>query len=113
MYSQGDTFNYDINGDEYELDVLGNFILDGDEYIIAEDFEGETYIFCYDEDEEEIVLVESKSQIKTVLKYWKDEYFSGEDISDFEEDEYYDREDSLRDEEFDDDFDIDRDRDDY
>lgn len=109
MYSQGDTFNYDINGDEYELDVLGNFVLDGDEYIITEDFDGEIHIFCYDEDEEEIILVESKSQIKTVLKYWKEEYFSGKDISDFEEDEYYDRELSLHD----DDFDIDRDRDDY
>lgn len=109
MYSQGDTFNYDINGDEYELDVLGNFVLDGDEYIITEDFDGEIHIFRYDEDEEEIILVESKSQIKTVLKYWKEEYFSGEDISDFEEDEYYDRELSLHD----DDFDIDRDRDDY
>ena len=30
-----------------------------------------------------------------VIEYWREEYLSGDDIGDYEEDEYYDREDEY------------------
>ena len=73
MYSQGETFYYDIDDEEFELSVVENITMKDKEYIIAEDYDGELHVFVYDEDEEEIYLLE--------------------DIGDYEDDEYYDRED--------------------
>lgn len=109
MYSQGEIFYYDFDGDEYELNVLENFILESKEYIIAEDFDGDVYVFYYDEDEDEINLVESEQEEKYVINHWKEEYLLDNDINDFEDDEYYDREDELTDREFDREFDEDED----
>lgn len=114
MYSQGENFYYDIDGDEYELTVLENFIFEGRDYVVSEDFDGEIYVFLYDEDEEEIFLVEDKKEKKSVIEYWKNEYRIENDISDFEDDEYYDREDEMEDRDFDDDeYYIDSENDDY
>lgn len=92
MYSHGETFYYDIDGDEYELTVLESFILDSKDYILAEDFDGDLHVFFVDEDEEELHLVEDKKEFREALNYWKEECLLEEDISDFEDDEYYDRE---------------------
>ncbi len=62
MYSQGETFYYDIDDEEYELHVLENVIMGDKEYIIAEDFDGDVHVFLYDEDEEEL-------KMKRNLKY--------------------------------------------
>lgn len=102
MYSQGETFYYDIDGDDYELTVLENFVLDDKEYIIAEDFDGDIHIFFTNEDEDEICLVEDKKEFRTVVDYWKEECLLDEDISDFDDDSYYDREDSEVEHVFDD-----------
>lgn len=112
MYSQGETFYYDYDGDEYELNVLENFVLESKEYIIAEDNDGEIYVFYYDEDEDEVVLVEDRAEKKAAITYWREECLLDEDISDFEDDEYYDREDEIADRDFDREFDED-DEDDY
>ncbi len=94
MYSHGETFNYDIDGDDYELTVLETFFLEDKEYIVAEDFDGDLHAFYIDEDDEEVVLVEDKKEFRMVIGYWKEECLLDEDISDFDEDLYYDREDS-------------------
>lgn len=107
MYSQGETFYFDFDGDEYELSVLGNFFFESKDYIVAEDFDGDIYVFYYDEDEDEIFLVESDSEEKAVINHWKDEYLIDSDISDFEDDEYYNREDDILDKDFDREFDED------
>lgn len=113
MYSQGETFYHDIDDEEYELHVLENVIMGDKEYIIAEDFDGEIHVFYYDEDEEEIYLMED-SDASEVIEYWKEEYLLGEDISDFEEDEYYDREDEEYTDKFDnEDYYDDEDNEDY
>ncbi|WP_294703581.1 hypothetical protein [uncultured Fusobacterium sp.] len=92
MYSQGETFYYDIDDEEFELSVVENLTMRDKEYIIAEDYDGELHVFVYDEDEEEIYLMED-SEAMEVIEYWQNEYLDGEDIGDYEDDEYYDRED--------------------
>ena len=64
------------------------------EYIIAEDFDGQIHVFLYNEDEEDIYLMEDSDAME-VIEYWREEYLSGDDIGDYEEDEYYDREDDY------------------
>ena len=63
-------------------------------YIIAEDFDGQIHVFLYNEDEEDIYLMEDSDAME-VIEYWREEYLSGDDIGDYEEDEYYDREDDY------------------
>lgn len=105
MYSQGDIFYYNYDGDEYELNVLENFILDNKEYIITEDHDGDIHVFFYDEDEEDLLLVDDRDEKKAVIAYWRNECLLDEDIGDFEDDEYYDREDELLNKDFDREFD--------
>ena len=110
MYSQGETFYYDIDDEEYELHVLENVIMGDKEYIIAEDFDGDVHVFLYDEDEEELEILDDAS---VVIDYWKEEYLLGEDIGDYEEDEYYDREDEEYGDKFDNEDYYDGDEEDY
>lgn len=96
MYSQGEMFYYTLEDEEkIKLTVLENLILDEKEYLITEDFDGNNYIFLYDEDEENIVLLEDVLEINSIIDFWKEEYLGCEDIGDWEESEYYDREDSY------------------
>ena len=92
MYSQGETFYHDIDDEEYELHVIENVVMGDKEYIIAEDFDGQIHVFLYNEDEEDIYLMEDSDAME-VIEYWREEYLSGDDIGDYEEDEHYDRED--------------------
>ena len=94
MYSQGETFYHDIDDEEYELHVIENVVMGDEEYIIAEDFDGQIHVFLYDEEEEDIYLMEDSDAME-VIEYWREEYLSGDDIGDYEEDEYYDREDEY------------------
>lgn len=94
MYSQGETFYHDIDDEEYELHVIENVVMGDKEYIIAEDFDGQIHVFLYDEEDEDIYLMEDSDAME-VIEYWREEYLSGDDIGDYEEDEYYDREDDY------------------
>ena len=94
MYSQGETFYHDIDDEEYELHVIENVVMGDKEYIIAEDFDGQIHVFLYDEEEEDIYLMEDSDAME-VIEYWREEYLSGDDIGDYEEDEDYDREDEY------------------
>ena len=94
MYSKGETFYHDIDDEEYELHVIENVVMGDKEYIIAEDFDGQIHVFLYDEEEEDIYLMEDSDAME-VIEYWREEYLSGDDIGDYEEDEYYDREDEY------------------
>lgn len=95
MYAIGETFYYEIFDEEYELHVIGDIILAGKEYIIAEDFEGEKRAFLFDENEEDVVLIEDEDAID-IIEHWEEEYFgTSSDIGDWDEDGYYDREDTF------------------
>ena len=100
MYSQGETFYYDIEDEEYELSVLSTFLVGEQEYVITEDFDGTLHVFIYDEDEDDIFLVEDEDEAAQLIQDWKDEYLDGEDIGDYEDDEYYDREDRYQEESY-------------
>lgn len=93
MYAVGETFYHEILDEEYELNVIGDIILGGIEYLIAEDFEGGKWAFLFDEDEEEVILMDEDEALE-IITYWEKEYFGGNaDIGDWDEDGYYDRED--------------------
>ncbi|MGL5124021.1 MAG: hypothetical protein ACRC6K_07695 [Fusobacteriaceae bacterium] len=96
MCTQGETFYYDINDEEYQLHVLKSITIEEEEYFITEDFNRKIYVFKYDEEEDDIELVIDKREAQDVIEYWKDEYSienEDDDLSDYEDDEYYDRED--------------------
>lgn len=40
--------------------------------------------------------MEDEEEAAQLIQYWKEEYLDGEDIGDYEEDEYYDREDRYQ-----------------
>ena len=86
MYSQGETFYHDIDDEEYELHVIENVVMGDKEYIITEDFDGQIHVFLYDEEEEDIYLIEDSDAME-VIEYWREEYLSGDDIGDYEEDD--------------------------
>lgn len=92
MYSQGENFYFEIDGEEYDLHVLANFHIRSKEYLITEDFDGELHVFYYDEDEEDIVLLDDVDAMD-IIEYWQNEYFDDDNIGDYDDDEYYERED--------------------
>ncbi|SJZ43560.1 hypothetical protein SAMN02745174_00499 [Cetobacterium ceti] len=95
MYSQGETFYYEIDDEEYELHVLENFTMRDREYIIGEDYDGNKQVFLYDEDSDDLIHIDDKGEALEILDYWKDEYMMIDDIGDWDEDSYYDREDEY------------------
>ncbi len=95
MYSQGETFYYEIEDEEYELCTLENFNLNNTEYVIAEDIDGTLFVFYCDEDQEELFLVDDDTEIESVLDYWREELLVSDDIEDFDNDSYYEKEDEI------------------
>ncbi|MGL4642631.1 MAG: hypothetical protein ACRCVB_06085 [Cetobacterium sp.] len=95
MYSQGETFYHIIDDEEFEITVLENLIIRDKEYLITEDSDGTNYIFLYDEDEDDLIAVDDSNEINSVLDFWKEEYLGADNIGDWDDDEYYDREDSY------------------
>jgi len=95
MYSQGESFFYKIDDEEVEFNVLGNVEYEDSEYIIAENLEGDTFVFLYDDLEEEIELIEDDAEIFAILTYWKEEFGEDDDLLDLGDEDYYDREDRL------------------
>ena len=93
MYTQGETFYFEINDEDFELHVLENVTMGENEYLITEDFDGKVRVFKYDEQEEDLEFIEDKREAQEIIEFWKDEYLISSDISDFDDDEYYDRED--------------------
>lgn len=93
MYSQGETFYYEIDDEEYELHVLENFIMRDKEYIISEDYDGMKQVFLYDEESDELIIIDDRSEASEIIDFWKEEYVGTDDIGDWDDDEYYDRED--------------------
>ena len=102
MYVRGENFDFDINGEEHELNVLEIVTLGEAEYLITEDFDGNLFVFLSNENEEEVQLVDDKREARDIIEYWKDEYLLAGSIGDYEEDEYYDREDRDIEDDYDD-----------
>ncbi|MGL4391871.1 MAG: hypothetical protein ACRCSK_00320 [Fusobacteriaceae bacterium] len=92
MYSQGETFGYEIGGNEFELHVIENVSYGGEEYILAEDFDGKIHVFLFDEDSEDVERVNDRADAQEIIKYWKDEYLVPVDMK-YDDDGYYDLDD--------------------
>jgi DNA-directed RNA polymerase subunit delta len=96
MYAIGENFEYMIEDEEYDISVVGDIMMFGDEYLIGEDLEGKRYVFIYKEDEERVQLVEDLDESSDILDNWEEEYFAGGmDIGDWDDDSYYEREDKI------------------
>lgn len=95
MYSQGESFYFNIEDEEFELTVLETLFIGDKEYLITEDFDGEHHVFLYNEEDDELEHIDDPNEAISILEFWKDEYMSSEDIGDWDEDSYYDREDSF------------------
>lgn len=96
MYAVGENFEYMVEDEEYDISVIGDVIMFGDEYLIGEDLEGKRYVFIYIEDEEMVQLVDDVDEASDILDNWEEEYFAGgTDIGDWDDDSYYEREDKI------------------
>ena len=102
MYVQGENFDFDIDGEEHELNVLEIVTLGEADYLITEDFDGNLFVFLSDEENEDIQLIEDRREARDIIQYWRDECLLAGNIADFEEDEYYDREDRDLEDDYDD-----------
>ena len=87
MYSQGESFYFEITEEETEIQVLENVILGEKEYLITDDLEGKIRVFLYDDLEETIELVEDKNEVFDIIEYWKEEYLNSGNIN--YDDDYY------------------------
>jgi DNA-directed RNA polymerase subunit delta len=87
MYSQGESFYFEIAEEETEIQVLENVILGEKEYLITDDLEGKIRVFLYDDLEETIELVEDKNEVFDIIEYWKEEYLNSGNIN-YDEDYY-------------------------
>lgn len=113
MYTYGETFYYEVDEENLEMHVLENVVLGDEEYIVTEDYEGKIHVFFYDEDEDEINYVADRRHAQEIIEYWRDEYLIGADIGDYDDDEYYDREDKLGDRDYFDDYNYEDNDDEY
>ena len=87
MYSQGESFYFEIAEEETEIQVLENVILGEKEYLITDDLEGKIRVFLYDDLEETIELVGDKNEVFDIIEYWKEEYLNSGNIN-YDEDYY-------------------------
>ena len=96
MYAVGENFEYMIEDVEYDISVIGDIMMFGDEYLIGENLDGKRFVFIYKEDEELVQLVEEEDEASDILDNWEEEYYAGgTDIGDWDDDSYYEREDKI------------------
>ncbi|NME35756.1 MULTISPECIES: DUF1292 domain-containing protein [Fusobacterium] len=94
MFLPGDYFTGRVLGDEIEFEIVATLTYENDDYVIAESSDEEKYVFLAN-DEEDLEHIDDEDQVEEILEYWEEEYGDEkEDIGDWEDDEYYDREDT-------------------
>lgn len=95
MYLTGETFSYEINDDEKEFTVIGDAMIKGKEYIIAENEDNKKVAFLYDDDTEELMLVEDRKHSEMIVKYWQEEYYGTMEEVDIWEEDYNERDEDM------------------
>ncbi|MCK5779686.1 MAG: hypothetical protein KAH04_01640 [Psychrilyobacter sp.] len=96
MYAVGESFDYMIEDEEIDVSVVGDIMVHGNEYLIGEDLDGLRYVFIYKEDEEIVEIIEDYNDSSEIMENWEDEYYAGgTNIGDWDDDSYYEREDSI------------------
>ncbi|MFA6708410.1 MAG: hypothetical protein WCR79_01775 [Fusobacterium sp.] len=94
MFSLGDYFTKEISGNSYDFEIIDTITYEGEDYTLADNEEGETFIFVNEDDD--LIHLDDLNLTDEILDFWR--YYQDnplESIGDWEEDEYYDREDTL------------------
>lgn len=90
MYSVGESFCYEINDEEVELNIIGDVIIRGNEYIIAEDEDNNKFVFIYDDNEEDLIYIDDTEVAEELINSWQSEYYGTIDEVGLWEEEYED-----------------------
>ncbi len=89
MYSVGENFYYEIDGEEYEYNIIGDMIIRGREYLIAEDEEHIKRVFVFDDMEETVVLIDDEDDQDELLEVWENEFYgTSSEVGLWDDDEY-------------------------
>lgn len=104
MYSVGENFYYEIDDEEFEYFVIGDMIIKGKEYLIAEDEDHSKKVFIYDDMEEDILMVEGDEEQDELLELWENEFYgTSEEIGIWADDDFssdYNDEEEMESEDF-------------
>lgn len=89
MYSVGENFYYEIDDEEYEYYVIGDMIIKGKEYLVAEDEDHNKKVFIYDDIAEEIQMIDGEEEQDELLEMWENEFYgTSEEIGIWADDEF-------------------------
>ena len=88
MYSISENFYFEIDDEEKELVVIGDIIIRGKEYLIAEDFLDNNYVFLFDDEEEQLELIEDEELAEELIDNWQEEYYGTVDEVGLWEEDY-------------------------
>lgn len=110
MYSIGENFFYELDGEEVEFSILGDMIIKGKEYLVTETLDNTKLVFIYDDEEETVTLLEDEEATDKLIETWEtdfygevedetlwddDEYEAYDDTDEEEEEDYVDYEDDV------------------
>ncbi len=99
MYSIGENFFYELDGEEVEFSILGDMIIKGKEYLVTEDEDHNRFVFLYDDEDEVVVLLENEEQADKLIETWETDFYGEtEDETLWDDDEYDDYDDSEEEE---------------
>jgi len=115
MYSIGENFFYELEGEEVEFSILGDMIIKGKEYLITEDEDHNKSVFLYDDEEESVVLLEDDEEAEKLIETWETDFYGeSEDETLWDDEEYEDYEEEEEEEDYVDyDDDVDFEEDEY
>ena len=89
MYSIGENFFYELDGEEVEFSILGDMIIKGKEYLVTEDEDHNRFVFLYDEEEEDVTLLEDEEVADKLIDTWETDFYGEtEDDTIWDDDEY-------------------------
>ena len=75
MYSIGENFFYELEGEKVEFSILGDMIIKGKEYLITEDADHNRFVFSYDDEEEEVKLLEDEEATEKLIETWETDFY--------------------------------------
>lgn len=101
MYSIGENFYYEIDGENVEFNILGDMIIKGKEYLVVEDNEHVKSVFIYDDEEESVTLLEDEAATDSLIETWETDFYGESTDDTLWDDEEYD---DLGDDEDEDDY---------
>jgi hypothetical protein len=90
MYSVGEYFQFEIEEEELDFEVIGDMIMRGKEYIIVEDPDNIKRIFVYDDQEEVMHYIDDEDEAIALIEEWEAEYYGTSAEIELWDDDYVD-----------------------